>query len=119
MGNATEHATAVLVDIRNRMDLTIRITTGSRIQIAFLVTPSLVTFGWSVDKLTDLQYGGFRGYFYTISTLFVILSLTKSRRLNYQWELCDLCTYYAVVNLAVDVVSKIPRLINTLRLRVR
>jgi len=40
IGNAAEHSTAVLVAIRNRMDLSIGIAIGSSIQVALFVAPS-------------------------------------------------------------------------------
>jgi Ca2+:H+ antiporter len=42
IGNAAEHSTAVLVAIRNKMDLAINIAIGSSIQIALFVAPVLV-----------------------------------------------------------------------------
>jgi Ca2+:H+ antiporter len=42
IGNAAEHSTAVLVAMRNKMDLALQIATGSSIQIALFVAPVLV-----------------------------------------------------------------------------
>lgn len=42
IGNAAEHSTAVLVAMKNRMDLAISIAVGSSIQIALFVAPVLV-----------------------------------------------------------------------------
>jgi len=42
VGNAAEHSTAILVAIKNRMDLSIGIAIGSSIQIALFVAPLLV-----------------------------------------------------------------------------
>jgi Ca2+:H+ antiporter len=42
VGNAAEHSTAVLVAMRNRMELSIGIAIGSSTQIALFVTPLLV-----------------------------------------------------------------------------
>jgi len=42
IGNAAEHSTAVLMAIKNRMDLSIGIAIGSSIQIALFVAPLLV-----------------------------------------------------------------------------
>lgn len=42
IGNAAEHSTAVLMAIRNQMDLAINIAVGSSIQIALFVAPVLV-----------------------------------------------------------------------------
>ncbi len=42
IGNAAEHSTAVLMALKNRMDLSIGIAVGSSIQIALFVAPLLV-----------------------------------------------------------------------------
>jgi Ca2+:H+ antiporter len=42
IGNAAEHSTAILVALKNRMDLSISIAVGSSIQIALFVAPVLV-----------------------------------------------------------------------------
>jgi Ca2+:H+ antiporter len=42
IGNAAEHSTAVLVALKNRMDLSLGIAVGSSIQVALFVAPVLV-----------------------------------------------------------------------------
>jgi Ca2+:H+ antiporter len=42
VGNAAEHSTAVLVAMKNQMDLALNIAIGSSIQIALFVAPVLV-----------------------------------------------------------------------------
>jgi Ca2+:H+ antiporter len=42
IGNAAEHSTAILVAVKNRMDLSLGIAVGSSIQIALFVAPVLV-----------------------------------------------------------------------------
>jgi Ca2+:H+ antiporter len=42
IGNAAEHSSAILVAIRNQMDLSLHIAIGSSIQIALFVAPVLV-----------------------------------------------------------------------------
>ncbi len=42
IGNAAEHSTAVLVAVRNRMDLSLGIAIGSSIQVALFVAPVIV-----------------------------------------------------------------------------
>jgi len=42
VGNAAEHSTAVIMAIKNRMDIAIEIAVGSSLQIALFVAPLLV-----------------------------------------------------------------------------
>jgi Ca2+:H+ antiporter len=42
IGNAAEHATAIMVALKNKVDLSLSITIGSSLQVALFVTPVLV-----------------------------------------------------------------------------
>lgn len=46
VGNAAEHATAVTVAAKDKMDLSIGVAVGSSMQIALLVLPLIVVIGW-------------------------------------------------------------------------
>ena len=48
IGNAAEHSTAILVAVKDRMDLSLGIAIGSSIQIALFVTPVLVFLSYVV-----------------------------------------------------------------------
>ncbi|KAH9881952.1 hypothetical protein J1614_001123 [Plenodomus biglobosus] len=50
VGNAAEHATAVTVAIKDKMDLSIGVAVGSSMQIALLVFPVIVILGWILGK---------------------------------------------------------------------
>jgi Ca2+:H+ antiporter len=53
IGNAAEHSTAIIMALKNRMDLALHIAIGSSIQIALFVAPVLVfagrLLGWPMD----------------------------------------------------------------------
>ncbi|KAJ5144505.1 hypothetical protein N7476_005073 [Penicillium atrosanguineum] len=61
VGNAAEHATAVTVACKDKMDLAIGVAVGSSMQIALLVLPLIVLVGWmmGVEDMT-LSFGGFQ-----------------------------------------------------------
>jgi uncharacterized membrane protein len=50
VGNAAEHATAVTVAMKDKMNLSIGVAVGSSMQIALLVLPLVVCLGWILDK---------------------------------------------------------------------
>ena len=54
IGNAAEHAAAVLFAMRNRMELAMTIALGSTVQVALLVAPILVLAGLVIGKPLDL-----------------------------------------------------------------
>ncbi|KAF9873194.1 sodium calcium [Colletotrichum karsti] len=54
VGNAAEHATAVTVAIKDKMDLAIGVAVGSSMQVALFLIPLLVIIGWGMgnDSMT-------------------------------------------------------------------
>jgi len=56
VGNAAEHSTAVLMALRNRMDLSLTIAIGSSIQIALFVAPVLVLLSYVLRAPMDLVF---------------------------------------------------------------
>ncbi|GGJ30199.1 calcium/proton exchanger [Deinococcus roseus] len=54
IGNAAEHASAVMFALKNKMDLAVTIAVGSTIQVALLVAPLLVLLGLTVGQKMDL-----------------------------------------------------------------
>ena len=59
IGNAAEHATAVTVAVKNKMDLSVSVAVGSSMQIALFVAPVLVLAGWVLHKPMDLNFNPF------------------------------------------------------------
>ncbi|MEQ9667000.1 calcium/proton exchanger [Coleofasciculus sp. G2-EDA-02] len=59
IGNAAEHATAVTVAMKNKMDLSVSVAVGSSLQIALFVAPVLVITGWFLDQPMDLDFHPF------------------------------------------------------------
>jgi Ca2+:H+ antiporter len=59
VGNAAEHATAVTVAMKNKMDLSVSVAVGSSLQIALFVAPVLVIAGWTLGKPMDLNFNPF------------------------------------------------------------
>jgi len=48
VGNAAEHSSAVLVALKNKMDLSLQIAVGSSVQIALFVAPLLVLLSYVI-----------------------------------------------------------------------
>jgi Ca2+:H+ antiporter len=60
VGNAAEHATAVTVAIKDKMDLAIGVAVGSSMQIALLVLPLMVILGWIIGADMTLIFDDFQ-----------------------------------------------------------
>ncbi len=57
VGNAAEHSTAILVALKNKMDLSINVAVGSSLQIALFVAPALVLLSYFVGPTPmDLHF---------------------------------------------------------------
>ncbi len=56
IGNAAEHSTAVLVALKDKMDLSVGIALGSASQIALFVTPLLVLVSYARSEPMDLLF---------------------------------------------------------------
>lgn len=72
VGNAAEHATAVTVAMKDKMDLSIGVAVGSSTQIALLVLPLVVLIGWiiGIDEM-NLSFDGFQVAVLFVSVLLV------------------------------------------------
>ncbi|EFX02818.1 calcium ion transporter [Grosmannia clavigera kw1407] len=102
VGNAAEHVAAVTVAVKNRMDLSMSVAMGSSIQIALLVTPSLVIVGWLVlDQAMTLRFESFETVVFGISVLLVAYTVQDGKS-NYL-EGAMLMGLYAIIALAFYV----------------
>ncbi len=71
VGNAAEHSTAVVVAVKNKMDLALAIAVGSSLQIALLIAPILVFASYGLGEPLDLIFTPFEVAAVTISVLIV------------------------------------------------
>ncbi|KAL9027722.1 MAG: hypothetical protein Q9196_003795 [Gyalolechia fulgens] len=69
VGNAAEHVTAVVVAVKNKMDLAIGVAIGSSMQIALLVTPFLVVLGWAIGQPMTLHFEIFETVVFFLAVL--------------------------------------------------
>lgn len=75
VGNAAEHATAVTVAIKDKMDLAIGVAVGSSMQIALLILPLMVIISWcGLGQPVDmtLDFDGFQ-----VAVLFIAVLLVN------------------------------------------
>ena len=59
VGNAAEHSTAILMAMKNQMDLAYHIAVGSSMQIALFVAPVLVFLSYGIGSPMDLLFTTF------------------------------------------------------------
>ena len=82
IGNAAEHATAVTVAMKNKMDLSVSVAVGSSLQIALFVAPVLVLAGLLLGKPMDLDFNPFELVAVAVSVL-IANSISSDGRSNW------------------------------------
>jgi Ca2+:H+ antiporter len=79
VGNAAEHVTAVVVAVKDKMDLAMGVAIGSSMQIALLVTPALVILGWIIDQPMTLHFETFETVIFFLSVVVVTYVLIDGK----------------------------------------
>ena len=96
VGNAAEHATAVTVAIKDKMDLAIGVAVGSSMQVALFLIPLLVIIGWGmgIDAM-NLSFDIFQVAVLFVSVLLVnyLIADGKSHWLE---GLLLICLYFII-----------------------
>jgi Ca2+:H+ antiporter len=59
IGNGAKHSSAILMAMRNRIDLALNIAVGSSAQVALLIAPVLVFVGLAIGQPMDLAFTTF------------------------------------------------------------
>lgn len=92
IGNAAEHATAVTVAMKDKMDLSVSVAVGSSMQIALFVAPVLVLAGWLLHKPMDLNFNPFELVAVVVAVL-ITNSISSDGRSNWLEGTLLLATY--------------------------
>lgn len=92
IGNAAEHATAVTVAMKNKMDLSLSVAVGSSLQIALFVAPVLVLLGAAMGQPMDLDFNPFELVAVTVSVL-IANSISSDGQSNWLEGMLLLATY--------------------------
>lgn len=92
IGNAAEHATAVTVAMKDKMDLSVSVAVGSSLQIALFVAPVLVIAGWFMGQPMDLDFNAFELVAVVVAVL-IANSISSDGRSNWLEGTLLLATY--------------------------
>lgn len=92
IGNAAEHATAVTVAMKNKMDLSVSVAVGSSLQIALFVAPLLVLAGWVLGQPMDLNFDALELVAVAVAVL-ITNSISSDGRSNWLEGTLLLATY--------------------------
>jgi Ca2+:H+ antiporter len=98
IGNAAEHSTAVLVAMKNQMELAINIAVGASAQVAMFVAPVLVFLSYLFDQPMDLLFTRLEVAAVALSVW--VLSLIAQDGESHWLEGVQLLALYAMLALA-------------------
>lgn len=98
IGNAAEHSTAIMMALKNKMEISLEIAIGSSTQIALFVAPLLVFIGFFMGNYLDLI---FSMYELVVIILGVVVSMMVSLDGRSNWlEGLQLIAAYIIMALA-------------------
>jgi Ca2+:H+ antiporter len=95
VGNAAEHAGAVMFAMKGKLDLSLGVAIGSSTQIALCVLPFLVLVGWCGGYDLSMNFGSFEAGTLFLSVIAVTFAI-KDGHSNWLLGL-TLCAAYLVI----------------------
>lgn len=99
IGNAAEHSTAVLMAMKNKMDIAINIAVGSSIQVALFVAPALVLLSYVIaPRPMDLIFTPLEVLAVAVSVL--IMAQVAGDGESHWMEGVQLLAVYAILGIA-------------------
>jgi Ca2+:H+ antiporter len=98
IGNAAEHSTAVLVAMRDKMDLAMQICIGSSLQVALFVTPVLVFLSLAMGKPMSLEFTAVE-VIAVMASIYLVSTIANDGESNW-FEGIQLISLYSVLAVA-------------------
>ncbi len=97
IGNAAEHSSAVLMAMRNKMDLSLSIALGSSLQIALFVAPVLLFCSYLFGKPMNLEFS-IPEVVAVIAAIFIVEQISSDGESNWM-EGLQLLSVYAILGI--------------------
>ncbi|KAL3721193.1 hypothetical protein ACJRO7_005933 [Eucalyptus globulus] len=95
VGNAAEHASAIMFAVKDKLDITIGVAIGSSTQISMFMIPFCVVVGWLMGKSMDLNFQLFETATLFIAVIVVTFMLQEGKS-NYLKGLMLILCYLIV-----------------------
>eukprot|EP00249_Psilotum_nudum_P020056 c27541_g1_i1 orf=352-1803(-) len=91
VGNAAEHASAIMFAVKDKLDLSLGVAIGSSTQISMFVIPFCVVIGWIMGKPMDLNFQLFETATLFITVLVVAFMLQEGKSNYFKGLMLVLC----------------------------
>ncbi|HEX8280148.1 MAG TPA: calcium/proton exchanger [Chthoniobacterales bacterium] len=95
VGNAAEHSTAIVMAMKNKMDLSVGIAIGSSLQIALFVAPLLVFLSYAFGKPMDLEFS-LPEIFAVAASIYILFQISGDGETNWM-EGVQLLSVYLIL----------------------
>jgi Ca2+:H+ antiporter len=82
VGNAAEHSTAILMAMKNKMNLSVGIAVGSSLQIALFVAPVLVFLSYLFGRPMDLEFS-MPEVFAVVASVYILFQISGDGETNW------------------------------------
>ena len=82
VGNAAEHSTAIIMALKNKMDLSVGIAIGSSLQIALFVAPVLVFLSYCFGHPIDLEFSS-PEIFAMVASVYILFQISGDGETNW------------------------------------
>lgn len=102
IGNAAEHSSAVIMAIKNKLDVSIEIAVGSSIQIILLVFPLMILVGWASGHPMSIIFNRYE--LVALITSVIVVSKVASDGESNWFEGLLLCLVYGMLAMATLIV---------------
>ncbi|XP_039145056.1 vacuolar cation/proton exchanger 3-like isoform X1 [Dioscorea cayenensis subsp. rotundata] len=103
VGNAAEHASAIMFAMKNKLDITLGVAIGSSTQISMFVIPFCVVVGWIMGKDMDLNFQLFETATLFITVLVVAFMLQEGTANYFKGLMLILCYLIVAASFFVHV----------------
>ncbi|XP_010932318.1 vacuolar cation/proton exchanger 3 isoform X1 [Elaeis guineensis] len=103
VGNAAEHASAIMFAMKDKLDITLGVAIGSSTQISMFVIPFCVVVGWIMGKRMDLNFQLFETATLFITVLVVAFMLQEGTTNYFKGLMLILCYLIVAASFFVHV----------------
>ncbi|EFJ46663.1 Ca2+/H+ antiporter, cation antiporter, membrane protein [Volvox carteri f. nagariensis] len=95
VGNAAEHASAIMFAYKNRIEIALGVAVGDSTQVSMMVVPFCVLLAWTMGLPLDLDFNGFESFVLFGCVLLAVLVIQDGHA-NYLKGILLLLTYFFV-----------------------
>ncbi|KAL3632833.1 Vacuolar cation/proton exchanger 2 [Castilleja foliolosa] len=103
VGNAAEHASAIMFAMKDKLDITLGVAIGSSTQISMFVIPFCVIVGWIMGKPMDLNFQLFETATLFITVLVVAFMLQEGQSNYFKGLMLILCYLIVAASFFVHI----------------